>query len=106
VSVEAQEAVAGSQNHHHHHRQGQLCPGSRTGGMPHPHPMCLALDPILALGPQGLDDRIQTGGVRPRGCPGTKATGSATRRCDIGNVHTAAVGEHEDHPTRCPQSHR
>jgi hypothetical protein len=60
VSVEAQEAVAGSQNHHH---QGQLCPGSRTGGTPHPQPECLALDLVPALGRQGLDDRIQTGGV-------------------------------------------
>jgi hypothetical protein len=72
--------VEGSQKHHHHHEE-ELCPGSRTDGTLHPQPEGLALDPVLAVGPQWLDDRIQIGGVRPRGCPRTEVAGSAARRC-------------------------
>jgi hypothetical protein len=91
---------AGSRNHHHHHHQERLCPESQTNGMPHPLPEC------LALGPQGLDDRIRTRGMRPRGCPGTTVAGSAARRCSRDNEHMAAVSEHEDHLTWCPRYHR
>jgi hypothetical protein len=94
--VEAQEAEAGSQNYHHHHQE-RLCPESRTNGMPHPLPECLALDLVLALDPQGLDGRSQIGGVRPRGCPGTAVARSAARRCSRDNAHMVGATGHEDH---------
>jgi hypothetical protein len=93
----------GSQNHHH---QERLCPKSRTDGMLHPLSECLALDLVLALGPQGLDDRSQIGGMRPRGCLGTEMAESAAQRCSRDNAHMVAIGEHEDHPILCPRSHR
>jgi hypothetical protein len=73
--------------------------------MSYPLPECLSLDLVLALGPQGLDDRSQNGGVRPQGCPKTEVAESAARRCSRDNAHVVAVGEHEDHPISCPQSH-
>jgi hypothetical protein len=68
------------QNHHHHqqhHHQERLCPESRTNGMSYPLSECMSLDQELALGHQWLDDRSQSGGMRPQECLGTAMAGSA-----------------------------
>jgi hypothetical protein len=73
--------------------------------MLYPLPECLSLDLGLVLGPQGLDDRSQNGGLRPQECPRTMVAGSAARRCSRDSEHMAAVAGHEDHPIPCPRSH-
>jgi hypothetical protein len=73
--------------------------------MSYPLPECLSLDQVLTLGPQGLDDRSQSGGERPQECPGTVVAGSAARRCSRDNEHTTADAGHENHPIPCPRSH-
>jgi hypothetical protein len=60
----------------------------------------------LELCPQVLGDRNQTAVERPQGWPRTKEAGLATQICDRDSERMVADGEHGDHPTLCPQSHK